>query len=151
MYARKRGDLIHSLDATLSPLFLGHVKNLHKAVVRAFKKEIEEGLVGKEYEFGDVVKKAKEGAIRSFGEGAEGLLSLSVFLFFLFVEGFDWTLVSFFAGWVEVRLKETDWQYEDEFALLKEDIDLIGDQCRSDETKKMINLIEVRFHFPFIK
>lgn len=41
-----------------------------------------------------------------------------------------------------MKLKETDWQYEDEYELLKEDITLIADQCRSDETKKMVNVIE---------
>lgn len=45
---------------------------------------------------------------------------------------------------IEVRLKDTDWQYDDEFELLKEDISLIADQCRSDETKKMVNVIEAR-------
>ena len=42
-----------------------------------------------------------------------------------------------------VNLKGTDWQYDDEFALLKEDLNLIASQCRSDETRKMVNTIEV--------
>lgn len=40
-------------------------------------------------------------------------------------------------------LKDTEWQFEDEYELVQEDIGLIADQCRSDETKKMVNLIEV--------
>jgi hypothetical protein len=37
----------------------------------------------------------------------------------------------------------TDWEHEHELALLEEDLALIGDQRRSDETKKMVNSIEV--------
>jgi NACalpha-BTF3-like transcription factor len=44
----------------------------------------------------------------------------------------------------EIQLKDTDWQYEDELELLRDDIKLIADQCRADETKKMVNAIEVR-------
>jgi protein SEY1 len=40
-------------------------------------------------------------------------------------------------------VKDTDWSYEDELESLKEDITLIANQLRSDETKKMVNLIEV--------
>jgi len=54
-------------------------------------------------------------------------------------------LTHFSFSFAEVKLKETDWQYEDEYELLKEDITLIADQCRSDETKKMVNVIEVSF------
>lgn len=43
----------------------------------------------------------------------------------------------------EIQLKDTDWQYEDELELLRDDIKLIADQCRADETKKMVNAIEV--------
>lgn len=40
-------------------------------------------------------------------------------------------------------LKDTDWQYEDEIMSLKDDLGLIADQLRADETKKMVNAIEV--------
>lgn len=43
----------------------------------------------------------------------------------------------------EIQLKDTDWQYEDELDSLRDDIKLIADQCRADETKKMVNAIEV--------
>jgi hypothetical protein len=36
----------------------------------------------------------------------------------------------------------TDWEYDHEFALLDEDLQHIADQCRADETKKMVNVIE---------
>ena len=38
----------------------------------------------------------------------------------------------------------TDWVWEDEMESLKEEITHVADQCRKDETKKMVNLIEVR-------
>ena len=44
----------------------------------------------------------------------------------------------------EGLLDGTDWTYEEEFDLLKQEITLIADQCRVDETKKMVNRIEVR-------
>lgn len=48
----------------------------------------------------------------------------------------------------EIQLKDTEWQYEDELALLRDDLKLIADQCRVDETKKMVNAIEVRRAIP---
>lgn len=37
---------------------------------------------------------------------------------------------------------DTDWVWEDELELLKEEIGVVADQCRKDETKKMLNQIE---------
>lgn len=50
----------------------------------------------------------------------------------------------FVAGAKEATLEDTDWVWEDELALLQEEIKAVGDQCRADETKKMVNQIEVR-------
>lgn len=44
---------------------------------------------------------------------------------------------------VEALLSDTDWTYEDELELLKEEITQIADQLRADETKKMLILLEV--------
>jgi hypothetical protein len=44
----------------------------------------------------------------------------------------------------EVRVDETDWEYEHEMELLEEDLRLIADRLRADETKKMVNAVEVR-------
>lgn len=49
---------------------------------------------------------------------------------------------------LEIQLKDTDWQFDDELALLRDDVKLIADQCRVDETKKMVNAIEVRATTP---
>lgn len=40
-------------------------------------------------------------------------------------------------------MEDTDWEYENELAQLDEDLKLIADKCRADETKKMVNAVEV--------
>lgn len=45
----------------------------------------------------------------------------------------------------EALLLDTDWSYEEELELLKEEITHVADQCRADETKKMLNQIEVNW------
>ncbi len=41
-----------------------------------------------------------------------------------------------------------DWMFEEELAILREGITHIGTQCCVDETKKMVNQIEVSIQFP---
>lgn len=113
VYARKRTDLTVALESTLSPLFLGQLKNLHKLCLIQFKKALLEGLKGEEYDFGDVVLKARGKWEGRFEDGAR-----------------------------ETFLEDTDWSWEDELGSLKEEIGSVADQCRKDETKKMINRIE---------
>lgn len=50
----------------------------------------------------------------------------------------------FLDGGKEALVEETGWSYEEEYTLLKEEMRNVADQCRKDETKKMINAIEVR-------
>ena len=73
-----------------------------------------DGLKGEEYNFAKVVSKARERCEGRFKEGAE-----------------------------EASVEGTDWSWEDEMGLLKEEVGVVADQCRKDETKKMVNLIEV--------
>ncbi|OCF39288.1 protein SEY1 [Kwoniella heveanensis CBS 569] len=113
VYQRKRLDLVSGLHASLSPLFLGQLKNLHKIETARFSKDIVKGTKEVGYDFGKVVKEGKEGARERFLEGAR-----------------------------EVKIEGTDWEYEHELALLDEDLKLIADRCRADETKKMVNAIE---------
>ena len=40
-------------------------------------------------------------------------------------------------------MEDADWEHEHELALLEEDLRLIADRLRADETKKMVNAIEV--------
>jgi hypothetical protein len=43
----------------------------------------------------------------------------------------------------EVKVDDTDWEYEHELGLVDDDLMHIADKCRADETKKMVNAIEV--------
>jgi hypothetical protein len=72
VYTKKRTDLVGVLHAALSPLFLGHVKNLHKSVLRDFKAGLDEALKGRDYDFGEAVRKGREDAEARFREGADG-------------------------------------------------------------------------------
>ncbi|KAH9942378.1 root hair defective 3 GTP-binding protein [Epithele typhae] len=116
VYKRKRADLVGVLDSTLSPLFLGQLKNLHKACLAQYKKEMLDGMRGEGYNFADVVSAARDRLEVRFLEGAKEAI----------VEG-------------------TDWSYEEELSLLREEARVVADQCRKDETKKMVNLIERNF------
>lgn len=116
VYQRKRADLLGVMDSTLSPLFLGQLKNMHKSCLSAFRKDLLDGLRGDEYSFADVVGKARTKCETRFADGAR-----------------------------EVSLEDTDWTWQDEFESLREEIGNVADQCRKDETKKMVNLIEVSF------
>ncbi|KAJ7267584.1 RHD3/Sey1 [Mycena haematopus] len=116
VYKRKRADLIVALDTALSPLFLGQLKNLHKTCLVAFKKEMLDGLHGEGYSFADVVMTARKRCLGRFETGAK-----------------------------EALVEDTDWSWEDEMISLKEEVGSVADQCRKDETKKMVNLIERNF------
>ncbi|TFY72144.1 hypothetical protein EVG20_g862 [Dentipellis fragilis] len=115
VYKRKRADLITALDTTLSPLFFGQLKNLHKATLGVFKKEVLDGLRGEGYNFADVVGKARAKCEARFTEGAKEAV---------------------------VEEGEATWNWEDELVLLKEEIKSVADQLRKDETKKMKNFKE---------
>lgn len=120
VYKRKRADLIGVLDSTLSPLFLGQLKNLHKACLVQFKQEMHEGMRGESYNFADIVNAARERCEKRFEQGAREAVP---------VEGED----------------AVHWSFDDEFVLLREEMSSIADQCRKDETKKMVNVIERNF------
>ncbi|TBU45789.1 protein SEY1 [Dichomitus squalens] len=116
VYKRKRVDLIGVIDSTLSALFLGQLKNLHKSSLASYKKEMLDGMRGEGYNFADVVASARARLEKRFLQGAQEAL----------VEG-------------------TDWSYEEELGLLREEARIVADQCRKDETKKMVNVIERNF------
>ncbi|EKM54659.1 uncharacterized protein PHACADRAFT_258654 [Phanerochaete carnosa HHB-10118-sp] len=120
VYKRKRADLVGVLDSTLSPLFLGQLKNMHKACLVQFKQEMHEGMRGENYNFAEIVGAARERCEKTFDEGAREAVP---------VEGED----------------VVHWTYDDEFTLLREEMSSIADQCRKDETKKMVNVIERNF------
>jgi protein SEY1 len=119
VYKRKRADLVAVLDSTLSPLFFGQLKNLHKSCLVQFKREMHDGMRGENYNFAEIVKLARERCEKAFEEGASEAVP---------VEGED----------------AVHWSFEEEFNLLREEMGSVADQCRRDETKKMVNAVEVR-------
>jgi hypothetical protein len=56
---------------------------------------------------------------------------------------------SFLTGTEELLIRGVDSSYEEEYALSQEEIHLVADQCRKDETKKMVNVVEASF-FAFV-
>lgn len=115
VYTRKRVELNAKLNAALSPYFLSQLKNLHKLVLKEFRKSIQDGLKGDGYDFALVVKETREQAEGEFVKGAK-----------------------------EVLLEDTDWSYEESLGQLKDDMEAIADLLRVEETKKMVSAIEVR-------
>ena len=114
MYQRKRADLVGVMESTLSPLFLGQLKNIHKSCLLAFKKDMLDGMKGESYNFAEIVNTARTKYEELFLTTAQELL-----------------------------LKDTQWNYEEEQSTFHDEIRIVADQCRRDETKKMVNLIEV--------
>jgi hypothetical protein len=113
VYRRKRSELLEKLNATLSPLFMGQLKNTHKLVLASFRSAVLERLRGDTYDFADVVSSERQRALARFEAAAQA-----------------------------VQLAETDWSVEEETQQLATAIDAIADQCRAEETKKMLALIE---------
>ena len=72
VYQRKRQDLLAALHTSLSPIFLGQLKNLHKAVATQFTKDLAAGLKEPGYDFAAVVTAATKKARDAFIEGAKG-------------------------------------------------------------------------------
>jgi hypothetical protein len=154
VYHKKRLELLAITSSELSPLFLGQVKNLHKACVSEFKAELQATISGgKDYDFAQVVSEAREKWEAWFVSKSKGPFSPLLvpsaetretrtrFLIYLFI----------FVVWLalDVLLKDVDWQSEDEYELVKEEFTQIADQLREFETKKMVKVIEVRLRLLF--
>ncbi|KAF8575097.1 root hair defective 3 GTP-binding protein [Ramaria rubella] len=122
VYKRKRGDLLTQLNSVLSPLFLGQLKNLHKAVLTMFKQELRDELRGDGYHFGEVVSEAQARLESRFKEGAEEARKVK-----------------------EEEESDEAWSWREEEELLMEEVSAVAAQMRADETKKMVNQIERNF------
>ncbi|KAG9106521.1 Dynamin-like GTPase that mediates homotypic ER fusion, partial [Ceratobasidium sp. 392] len=92
VYGRKRADMLLQLDTKLGPLFLGQTKNLHKMCLSSFKKEVLDGVKIDGYSFADVVGGAREKWEGRFREGS-----------------------------AEALLPDTDWSYDEELELLRQE------------------------------
>lgn len=95
---------------------------MHKASLLAFKKEMVEGMRTEGYNFADVVALAQKRCEKRFVDGAQ-----------------------------EAKLEDTDWVWEDELELLREEMRSVADQCRADETKKLLNSTEVRIFSRYVR
>lgn len=84
-----------------------------------------EGMRGENYNFAEIVAAARERCEKAFQGGAAEAVP---------VEGEE----------------VAHWNFDDEFALLEEEMRSVADQCRKDETKKMVNIIEVRLCSPIL-
>jgi hypothetical protein len=73
VYQRKRSELTSMMHASLSPLFVGQLKNLHKVIVRDFRTTVLERLKGDDYNFAELVNGAKAKAEGDFKTEAEGM------------------------------------------------------------------------------
>lgn len=115
VYQRKRLELLSKLNSALNPSFLTQLKNLHKSILKEYRKSIQSALKSDGYDFSAVIASTQEEAEKEFEKGAK-----------------------------EVLLGETGWSYEETRVALREDVVAIADLLRVEETKKMITLIEVR-------
>ncbi|GAA94929.1 uncharacterized protein L969DRAFT_89889 [Mixia osmundae IAM 14324] len=113
VYQRKRAELLAKANASLSPLYVGQLKNVHKQVVRDFKAAILAQLKADSYDFASVVDQTRQKAESTFITEAKAL-----------------------------SLDGTDWSYDDALVQLREDITAIADTCRVEETKRMVTSIE---------
>ncbi|KAG8882818.1 Dynamin-like GTPase that mediates homotypic ER fusion [Tulasnella sp. 332] len=133
VYIRKREGLVNQINSSLSPLFLGQLKNLHRQNLAKFKQALVDGVrVGGDYDFGAIVVQARQSAESSFETEARECVGLG-------------PLGIKEEPGHESQPIDPDWTYEEEFEQLKHEMSLVADQFRKDETKKMINNIERTF------
>ncbi|KAJ9477321.1 Protein SEY1 [Pseudozyma hubeiensis] len=117
VYKRKRIDLLEKLNSSLSPFFLGQLKNLHRSLLASFKQNVLDRMKNDaNYDFGSLVGGEKKAAMAKFELAARAVL-----------------------------LDETDWSIHDEVAELEAEIQSISDTMRVEETRKMVVAIERTF------
>lgn len=115
VYGRQRTELVGKLHAALHPLFVSHLKNLHKLVLRQFRLEVEAALKNDGYDFAKVVREAKSKAETTFDDEAR-----------------------------KVVLEESGWKVDEARATLDEDMEHVAELLRKEETRKMVAVIEVK-------
>lgn len=118
VYTRKRLDLLATITSTLSPLFFGQLKNLHKSCLATFKASLQSSLSpgGKDNDFANAIGRAKR-------ECEENFLAVAQ----------------------EACVDEKEWSWEEELSLLREEMGAVAEVFRKDETKKVVNLVERSF------
>lgn len=115
VYTRKRLDLCATITSTLSPLFFGQLKNLHKLCLATFKASLQSSLSPgeRDNDFADAIGRAKRECEENFVTVAQ-----------------------------EVCIEEKEWSWEEELLLLREEMGAVAEIFRKDETKKVVSLID---------
>ncbi|CAH7668864.1 RHD3/Sey1 [Phakopsora pachyrhizi] len=117
VYQRKRLDFLNKMNATLSPIVTVQLKNLSKVILKNFQEELIKQLKnearGSARDFGELVNDIKTESEEEFQTAAKLLL-----------------------------LEDTDWNYDEELAQLREDMASISLRSKIEEMKKLINAIQ---------
>ena len=71
VYQRKRTELLSKMNGNLGPLFVGQLKNLHKAIVKDFRSSLTNALKQEGYNFAELVKSANDAAEERFNKQAQ--------------------------------------------------------------------------------
>lgn len=112
----------------MEPLHTAQLKNLHNASIGAYGKAFVNGVKQAGFDFLKLVDEGRARERQKFIDGAKGR-SLSVIL-----DNADGE---------EVTIEGANWEYASELALLDEGMELTTEVFRGEETKKMINAIDV--------
>ncbi|KAI6046110.1 RHD3/Sey1 [Pisolithus marmoratus] len=118
VYTRKRLELCAMITSTLSPLFFGQLKNLHKSCLATFKASMQSSLSpgARDNDFADTIGRAKR-------ECEENFLTVAQ----------------------EACIEEEEWTWEEELLLLREEMGAVAEVFRKDETQKVVNFVEKHF------
>jgi hypothetical protein len=114
----------------LEPLHTAQLKNLHNASIGAYGKAFVNGVKQAGFDFLKLVDEGRARERQRFVDGAKGM-------YFLDEDSK--------ADLVEVTIEGTTWDYTSELKLLDEAMETTTEVFRGEETKKMINAIDVSF------
>ncbi|KAJ1920421.1 Dynamin-like GTPase that mediates homotypic ER fusion [Tieghemiomyces parasiticus] len=118
VYNRKRREHLAKLNSELHLLFLAQIKNAGQRVLQEFRSTLKrqlgaQGGNGSDYDFGAVVRTATRAALERFEGEARALV-----------------------------LDDTDWSYAQEAEQLRGELDVVTDQLRGEELKKVQRRME---------
>ncbi|KAH9971142.1 RHD3/Sey1 [Lactifluus volemus] len=113
VYERKRADLIGRLDSTLSPLFLGQLRNLHQSALAFMKAEIDDNFNIAGFNFANI-RKIRACAVDLFINGAREAVV---------IEG------------------DPTWKWEEQLNLLQKESRAVADQFRKDRHNAGIRVL----------
>jgi hypothetical protein len=118
-----------SLYGALEPLHTAQLKNLHNASIGAYGKAFVNGVKQAGFDFLKLVDEGRAKERQRFVDGAKGTSSCLISAAILTD--------------TEVTIEGTSWEYASELALLDEAMEMTTEVFRGEETKKMINAIDV--------